>query len=156
MINEFELIMHNALTPIVLISGVGLVMLSMTNRYNNCTDRIRQLIREREANGFRYEPDLDREILLVYKRAAYLRKALLCISLSAVFTGAIIAVNLIAGYSGLNLAVLSSILLVGSLGLIMGAATFFSLEVGLSLHALSMAVNHLPPRPVKEVRHADE
>ena len=44
MLIPFDAVVSNALTPITLISGVGLVMLCMTNRYNHTVDRIRQLL----------------------------------------------------------------------------------------------------------------
>lgn len=48
----FQDMLVNALTPITLISGVGLLMLCMTTRYNHATDRIRQLIKNvRTAAG---------------------------------------------------------------------------------------------------------
>ena len=87
MITSFNEILTSALTPTMLISGVGLMMLCMTNRYNSTTDRIRKLIKRREASGLKNEPCIDTEIRYVFRRAALLRHAMLCISSSAVCTG---------------------------------------------------------------------
>ena len=43
-ITEFNDSLSLALAPITLISGVGLLMICMTNRYNHATNRIRQLM----------------------------------------------------------------------------------------------------------------
>ena len=47
-ITEFNDSLSLALAPITLISGVGLLMICMTNRYNHATNRIRQLMRSEE------------------------------------------------------------------------------------------------------------
>ena len=63
--SEFNSIVAQALTPITLISGVGILMLCMTARYNHATERIRQLMEKREASGTTVEPDIDAEIDLI-------------------------------------------------------------------------------------------
>ena len=41
--DSFAALLTNSITPVTLISGVGLMMLCMTARYNHTTDRVRQL-----------------------------------------------------------------------------------------------------------------
>jgi len=72
----FSGMLANSLTPITLISGVGLMLLCMVARYNHTTDRIRQLLARREVGDYENEPDIDREIHLIFRRAKYLRDAL--------------------------------------------------------------------------------
>ena len=73
----FSGMLANSLTPITLISGVGLMLLCMVARYNHTTDRIRQLLARREVGDYENEPDIDREIHLIFRRAKYLRRAML-------------------------------------------------------------------------------
>ncbi len=150
----FQEMLVNALTPITLISGVGLMMLCMTTRYSHSTDRIRQLIKRREDGGKKNEPDLDREIRLIFRRAVFLRRAMLCLTLSAVCSGLLVATNVLAHFTHTNLVPASAVWLVGSLALIVCSAAFFSVEVSISLHALGMAVEHLPnkKKPQQEAR----
>ena len=61
----FQDMLVNALTPITLISGVGLLMLCMTTRYNHATDRIRLLILFREDGVGRNVAVAVRETLLI-------------------------------------------------------------------------------------------
>ncbi|BBF22167.1 DUF2721 domain-containing protein [Sutterella megalosphaeroides] len=143
MFEQFQNMLVNALTPITLISGVGLMMLCMTNRYNHSTDRIRQLIKKREDGGSFVEPALDKEIHLIFRRASYLRKAMLCLSLSAVCSGLLVATNVLSNFSSTNFVTISAIWLVLALGLIVVSTAFFCMEIGLSLHALGLAVEHL-------------
>ena len=44
---SYAVTLSDALTPITLISGVGLLLLAMTARYNYTTDRVRALLKER-------------------------------------------------------------------------------------------------------------
>lgn len=142
----FDSVISNALTPITLISGVGLVMLCMTNRYNHTVDRIRQLLQlYADANGSKDEPDLLEEIHLIFYRSSLLRRAILCIAISAMCSGLMIATNVISYYLQVNLSVLSFIWLCVALGMIILATITFALEATTSLHALDMAVKHLPP-----------
>ena len=61
--------LSNALTPITLISGVGLLLLAMSARYNHTTDRVRQLLKERKKILPRKDSDLERAINLIYERS---------------------------------------------------------------------------------------
>ena len=136
----FHEILVNALTPIALISGVGMVMLCMVNRYNHCTDRIRQLIKFRTPEGLAEEPPIDTEIHLVFHRASLLRRALLAMALSAASAGCLGAIGSMFNIDVLVPAALS---LIASVSLIVLATLFYALEVRLSLHALSLAITDL-------------
>lgn len=143
MLIPFDAVVSNALTPITLISGVGLVMLCMTNRYNHTVDRIRQLLQLYADST----PDLLEEIHLIYYRSSLLRRAILCIAISAIFSGLMIATNITAYYLQLELSVLALTWLGGALAMIILATGTFALEATVSLHALHLAVEHLPPLP---------
>ena len=113
----FQEVLSSALTPITLISGVGMLILCMTNRYSHCMDRIRGLvkIRTQGLKALRVEPDIDREIRLIYRRARWLR-----------------------------FSPFAAIWLVLALLLIIAATVAFAFEIRLSLHALGLAVEHMP------------
>ena len=146
MIIPFEHVISNALTPITLISGVGLVMLCMTNRYNHTVDRIRQLLQKIQDSDTEDEPDLLEEIHLIFYRSVLLRRAILSIAISAVSAGLMIATNIVAYYLHTDLSVLAFVWLCVALGAIILATGTFSLEATFSLHALDLAVKHMPPR----------
>ena len=136
--DSFAALLTNSITPVTLISGVGLMLLCMTARYNHTTDRVRQLLKRRE------DGDYDFEIHLIFRRSRYLRRAMLSLVLSDVCSGLIVATNVAAHLSNLNFVTLSSIWLAFALALIVASSIYFSLEVRLSLHALETAIDHLP------------
>lgn len=50
--DSFAALLTNSITPVTLISGVGLMLLCMTARYNHTTDRVRQLLKRREDGDY--------------------------------------------------------------------------------------------------------
>lgn len=142
MLIEFHSTLAAALTPITLISGVGLLLLSMVNRYNHATDRVRQLLRERSALAAPADPLLDQAIELIFRRAALLKNAILCVALSAALSGALVLATVFEGLTGFGLAGVKATLLVGAVGLIVASTVYFVLEVSSSLKALGISVNH--------------
>ena len=102
----FQEVLSSALTPITLISGVGMLILCMTNRYSHCMDRIRGLvkIRTQGLKALRVEPDIDREIRLIYRRARWLRFSMLAITLSSGCSGLLVATNVFGTYFGFHAA----------------------------------------------------
>lgn len=95
MLAPFHEVLSSALTPITFISGVGMLILCMTNRYSHCMDRIRGLvkIRTQGLRALRVEPDIDREIRLIYRRARCLRFSMLAITMSTGCSGLLVATN---------------------------------------------------------------
>lgn len=149
---SFQQILGSALTPITLISGVGLMMLCMTNRYNHATDRIRKLIHKRELTGNKHEPVIDDEIRLVYKRALFLRHAMMSICLSMVSSGLLVATNVLSHFLTTDLTSLASLWLFAATGLIVLSSIFFFIEVITSLRALGSAIKRLPGKKHKYAR----
>ena len=45
-LSELVPVLQTAVGPVILISGVGLLLLSLTNRFGRAVDRTRQLLRE--------------------------------------------------------------------------------------------------------------
>ena len=68
-------VLQASIPPVALVSGVGLVILSQTNRFSRVTDRLRELVRERAENG-KSNARLDRQIEIFLKRARLLRLAI--------------------------------------------------------------------------------
>src|SRR3954465_2230035 len=72
-------ILQLAIGPVILISGVGLLLLTLTNRFGRLLDRARLLARDRaDASA---DPDAAAQIDILHRRATILR---LSIILSAV------------------------------------------------------------------------
>ncbi len=144
-ITEFNDSLSLALAPITLISGVGLLMICMTNRYNHATNRIRQLMAKREGNiDNSIIRSVDTEIDLLYMRASLLRRGMLSVALSAFFSAILVAVSVSARFLDLDIHILESCILVAAVLLIVLSALLFAGEINVSLKALKLAVDKVP------------
>lgn len=146
-ITEFNDSLSLALAPITLISGVGLLMICMTNRYNHATNRIRQLMAKREGNidnSIIRSVIIDTEIDLLYMRASLLRRGMLSVALSAFFSAILVAVSVSARFLDLDIHILESCILVAAVLLIVLSALLFAGEINVSLKALKLAVDKVP------------
>ena len=130
---DFTLILSSALTPITLISGVGLLLLTMSARYDHTTARVRQLLHADEMTG---------GTELIFHRAELLRKAILFVVLSAACAGLLVLTSTLGAIFDLDLDTAKHVFLLASVAMIVISTAYFSLEVGTSLKALGISVHH--------------
>lgn len=138
---DFSYVLSSTLTPITLISGVGLLLMTMSARYAHTTDRVRQILKTLEMTA---DPcgKLRASVYLLFKRATLLRKAILLVVLSAACSGLLVLTCTVEAMFGTPLETLKQIFLLCSVGLIVFSTFYFSLEVNISLKALELT---LPP-----------
>lgn len=129
--------------PVILISGIGLLLLSMTNRLGRVIDRSRILVRE-----LRTASENDREVelaqLKILMRRARIVRAAIALSSLSVLLAALLVIGLFVG-ALLELAIVSllvALFVLCLLSLIVSLAFFIS-DINLSLKALwlEMPVN---------------
>ena len=87
-VQELIPILQVAIGPVVLISGVGLLILSLTNRLGRVIDRGRSLVREMPEIPERNHPNILRQLHILSQRAGLLQRAIafatLCVLCAAV------------------------------------------------------------------------
>lgn len=135
---DFSQLLEPALTPVTLISGVGLLLLSMVNRYNHAINRIRELLRERRAAGAGEHERISRSIGVIYERCKVMRHAIRAVASSLVSSGAMIFTISLEGLLQLDLFALKALFLVISIGLVVLATVLFVIEITYSLRALEI------------------
>jgi hypothetical protein len=69
--------LHVAVSPVILISAYGLLLLSLTNRLGRAIDRARMLARESESNRAV-------QIAIIARRAKWIRSAILYVAIAIV------------------------------------------------------------------------
>ena len=75
-LREIAPVLQIALGPVILISGIGLILLSMTNRLARLIDRSRQLsVARRTATGEERD-SVEAQIVVLSARAIYMRRAI--------------------------------------------------------------------------------
>lgn len=134
-------ILAASIAPVIVISGVGLLLLSMTNRYSRVIDRARELTRDVETAVERVRRDLFlEELRILYWRARLLRRAIILSSVSILFVG----VTVLSLFAAQLLKARADYISIPSFGLsliaLIGSLYFFIRDVGVSLTALELEI----------------
>lgn len=132
---ELAPILQVAVGPAILISAVGLLLLTMTNRLGRVIDRSRQLVAHASAaSPGAVAPQLD--ILLA--RARVIRLAIALATASALCAAAIVITLFLAAVYRWEAAALAVALFVGCLAALIGSLVAFLWDVNMSLAALKL------------------
>ena len=141
-IESFVRFLQSSISPIVLISGVGLLLLSLSNRLGRTTDRSRDIVKE--LGEMRDKKGKIRKIVqlnILYRRSKILRISIVSIAFSILTSSLIIPVLLIMNLFVVDLTTIGILLFMLSvLGMISSAILLF-IDVTLSLKALQIGVN---------------
>ena len=128
-------ILQLSIGPVVLISGVGLIILSQTNRMTNITSRIRWIKKEVEPNQ-----QSRAQILLLYRRSRVVRFSLIALILCIFLDSLVILALFAAALLGVNWVYLViSLFTLSLISLIIGLASFL-FDVNLNLKAIQIEV----------------
>lgn len=137
---EFINFLQSCISPIALISGVGLILLSLTNRLGRTIDRTRSLVAELDK-GNALKPDVKiAELKILYRRSHILRMSIASISLSILTSSLIIPVLLIMNTTSTDLKALGMTLFICSMLGIIVSAVFLFADIILTLRALKHEV----------------
>lgn len=139
---EFSATLSDALAPVTLISGVGLLLVSMSARYCHATSRIRQLLAERKEESEDFREEIDQSIDLIYKRASLLKTGILTLMISAAFSSLQVLVIVIERLFSLDLSLMKSTMLLASVIFIVISSCIYVSEVQVSVKALGLTVHH--------------
>jgi multidrug efflux pump subunit AcrB len=131
-------VLQVAIGPVILISGVGLLLLSMTNRFGRAIDRSRQLRREmREAS----ETDRQRlagQIAIIYRRARVIRLSITMAAASLLLAAVLIILLFLAKLLSLEAGFAIALLFIGCMAALIISLLAFLRDIQLSLHALKL------------------
>jgi hypothetical protein len=118
-----------AVSPVILISAYGLLLLSMTNRLGRAIDRARALARE----GSHAKSE---QIEIIARRAVWIRLSIVFTSLALLAAALLVLVLFVSVHLPVNIAPVVSVLFIGSLvSLVIGLA-YFLVDIFASLHAM--------------------
>ena len=131
-------VLQTAIGPMILISGVGMLLLNMTNRLGRTIDRSRQLVEllkhgDEEERG-RYKLQLE----ILWKRARILQSAIALIATSALLAALLVIALFFCVLLKLEAAILLSTLFILCLSSLIGALVFFLRDINFTLHALAL------------------
>jgi len=144
-----------AITPVILISGMGALMITLTNRMARVVDRTRELA---EAMPSATPDDwihLDDQLQIMWGRALMLRRAVTNNGLSMLISCLMVVVIFGVAKFELNLGPLVLGLFIASILFLTASLVDFLRDIFVSLHALKLQVDRargkpatIPPWPV--------
>ena len=131
-------ILQTAIGPAILISGIGLLLLTMTNRLGHVVDRARNL-----STALLNTNDADRakiveQIQILWRRTHLIWLAIILASVSALLSSILIIVLFVSTLWKIEIAWLIALVFIISMGCLMGSIIVFIYDVNQSLMALRL------------------
>jgi hypothetical protein len=141
-LHELIPVLQVAIGPVILISGVGLLLLTLTNRLGRAVDRSRQLAGEmRDVK----EPDrirLSRQVEVLYRRAGLIRIAIIMSAMSVLLVSVLIIALFLSALMKLEVVPLISLLFIGCMLSLIVSLVAFIRDIQLSLSALKLELEY--------------
>jgi hypothetical protein len=127
-----------AIAPVILISGVGLILLSMTNRLGRTIDRSRILsaqISEAKAPARKL---IKKQLNILWKRARLIRMGIIFVSMSALNAAVLVIVLFFTTLYSLDVAWLIILIFSVCMACLILSLIFLIQDINLSLSALKL------------------
>lgn len=142
-------LLQNSLSPIALISGVGLILLSVSNRLGRTIDRSRAIILELEKEDTYLSEEIKvkkiEQLQILHRRNKLLRNSILGISLSILASSLMVPIIILDQVFKSDIPFLGIGMFAMSILGIIFSAIFLFLDVRLTLKALEKeAVQFIP------------
>jgi hypothetical protein len=144
-ITDLIVVLQTSMAPCVLISGVGLLVLSMTNRLGRPLDRIRALTSELRLAEVEQKRVLLEEVDILYRRAKLLQAAVTFSVLSIFFVATIILSLFVTATFGTSLEVLIEVLFSASLISLVVSLALFVWDIQLGLNSIKIEIDRWKP-----------
>jgi len=126
------------ITPVAMISGVGLLLLTITNRLGRIVDRTRQLVIELDMAEVKREKIKMDQIQIFMKRGKFLKYSIAWLLVGMIASCLIIPLLFIMSLIGTDLKTIGySLLIISIFSLLMSLIYFFN-DILLSLNAVRL------------------
>lgn len=137
-IHELIPVLQVAIGPVILISGVGLLLLTLTNRFGRAVDRSRALQREGQQAGEAERGRLAGQVEILYRRAQVIRLSIILAALSLLLAALLIIVLFVTALARLEGGFVIVVLFICCLVSLILSLVAFIRDIQLSLHALRL------------------
>jgi hypothetical protein len=141
-LKELIPVLQVAIGPVILISGVGLLLLTLTNRYGRTIDRSRHLIRELRETAGQDRERLEGQISILYRRARLIRLSIFLAGVSVLLASVLIIVLFLTALWQLEVGILISLLFIACMVSLSGSLVAFLRDINLSLGALKLELGY--------------
>jgi hypothetical protein len=146
-LQELIPVLQVAVGPVILISGVGLILLTLTNRFGRAIDRSRQLAQEMGKAPADERARLVKQIDILYRRAGLIRVAVVMSAVCLLLVAVLIPVLFITALLKLEDGVLITAIFIACMVSLIVSLVAFIREIQLSLHALKLELERVRGGP---------
>jgi hypothetical protein len=146
-LSSFLPIIQLAITPVILISGMGALMITLTNRMARIVDRTRVLAEAMPAALPEDRKHLESQLDIMWRRALLLRRAVTSNGLSMLVSCLLVVAIFAAAMLGWQLQGLMLALFSASILFLIASLVDFLRDIFVSLHALHLQVERARNRP---------
>jgi hypothetical protein len=133
--------LRDAVGPMILISAVGLLLLTMTNRLGRAIDRSRQLKAELPKRNAQERAHVLAQVEIIYRRARMIRLSITLSALSALFAAGLVTTLFVTALLQWQQGLLVGTLFIASMVSLMASLVAFIFDINLSLHALKLELD---------------
>jgi hypothetical protein len=133
--------LQTAIGPVILISGVGLLLLTMTNRLGRAIDRARLIDEALAKASPSARPPLEAQLRILWRRARLIRSAIALASISALAAATLIIVLFFSALFGVDFPWLITVLFVCCMASLVVSLVLFLHDINQSLSALRLEIS---------------
>ncbi len=140
-------ILQVAIGPVILISGIGLLLLTMTNRLGRAIDRARQLKADLPKRTDAEREQALAQVAILYQRAKMVRLSIILATLSALLASALIITLFVTALLQWEAGLPASLIFIACMISLFASLVAFICDINLSLHALKLELKGIGPDP---------
>jgi len=130
--------------PVILISGIGLILLFMTNRLGRIIDRARYLTDVPYKGAAHESCQYQAQLQVLTRRARLISRAIMCTSISLFIAAVLIITLFLAVLLKLEAALFIVFLFSACMTTLIIGLIFFLIDVNLSLSTLKLEIDESP------------
>lgn len=136
-------VLQTAIGPVILISGIGLLLLTMTNRLGRAIDRARLIGSQLAQVEVSSRPALEAQLRILWRRALLIRTAIALSAASALAAALLVILIFFTAILGLPTAWLVASLFTACMLFLIASLALFIHDINQSLAALKLELQAL-------------
>jgi hypothetical protein len=130
--------LRDAIGPVILISGVGLLLLTMTNRLGRAIDRARQLKAELPKRTDAERAHVQEQVAIIYQRAKMIRFSITLAALSALLAAGLVVTLFLTALLQWQNGWFASVIFIACMVSLIASLVSFIRDINLSLRTLKL------------------
>lgn len=139
-VNSLLPVIQASTTPVILISGMGLLLLTMTNRMGRLIDRTRIYAAQLREAAPAQRMQLEAQLEITWRRAKLVRSSLTLATSSMLMSAGLIIVIFAGALLKVELSSVLLVLFLAAILLLIASLVTFLRDIFISLHALHLEV----------------